>query len=204
MPYDTKAYGQSPFGAPVKGSSAKVTPAEPLSDLTSPSAEPADESTETDGLPPLPSGYAATAKPRALRPSLLYLPRGALTGMSILGEAALWLMAWGTVGFFRSYVPPAALTVCDRLFSPWGMSALTFFSALTLGRSLHRHALKLAAVRDMATTAIEHGEAHHQADAQNSIYDLLSSAKADSERLSGWVVSHLTAIAALFIIGAFY
>ena len=222
MPYDTRTYGQSPFGAPASAkrsdsqeeaptanpsealSDELATPSAPSLGASSPSAPSLGASSKTDSPPPLPTGYVPAAKARPPRLALLYLPKGGLTGMPIAGEAALWLMAWGTVGFFRSYIPPAALSACDRLFSPWGMAALTFLSALSLGRRFHHYALKLAATRDMATTAIEYGEAHHQADTQNNIYDLLSAAQADTERLSGQAVSTLTALAALFIIGAFY
>ena len=161
------------------------------------------EGTETNGTAPAPpAGYGAAVRPTGV--SFFYLPKGRVTGLNLLGEALGWLMAWGTVGFFRAYVPPTVLMVFDGLFNPYGMAAITFISAISLSHLLRRYQLKIVALRQLATTAIEYGETHHRADAQNQIDELLSTAAEKSENASRWLVSWLTALGALFIIGAFY
>jgi len=162
------------------------------------------EGTENNGTAPaLPTGYGAAAV-RPTGVSFFYLPKGRVTGLNLLGEALGWLMAWGTVGFFRAYVPAAVLMVFDGLFNPYGMAAITFMSAIALSHLLRRYQLKIMALRQLATTAIEYGETHHRADTQNQIDELLSAAAEKSENASQWLVSWLTALGALFIIGAFY
>ena len=232
MAYDRKTYGNSPFGNSVttphrktpvsrrRGSSRTLSDAEALSDqMGDPIDEPMDEQTgnhlsdqtdadtegtETNGTAPaLPTGYGAAAV-RPTGVSFFYLPKGRVTGLNLLGEALGWLMAWGTVGFFRAYVPATVLMVFDGLFNPYGMAAITFISAISLSHLLRRYQLKIVALRQLATTAIEYGETHHRADAQNQIDELLSTAAEKSENASRWLVSWLTALGALFIIGAFY
>lgn len=223
MTYDTKTYGQSPFGnttAPPKENSASEALSDQLagrqqrpvrktqlaarSHKTSDSETDAAATASSPAQPPaLPADYSPVLKPKPSSLPTFYLPKGR-TGLPILGEMTGWLMAWGTVGFFRSYVPEPVITFFDGFFSPWGMAGVTLFSALLIGRRFRHYSLKLAAVRKLATTAIEYGEAHHQADVQASIYDLLTQAEADTQRLSAQTVSWLTALGALFIIGAFY
>lgn len=164
----------------------------------------AADSAATDSSPALPTGYAPVLKSKKRRLSLLYLPKGRMGGLNLLGEAVGWLMAWGTVGFFRAYIPPPILFLFDQLFTPWGMAGGTLFSALLLGQAFRRYQLSIESVRTMATTAIEYGEVHHRADAQSDIHTQLSEAAAQSERLGQWLVTWLTAMGCLFIIGAFY
>lgn len=64
--------------------------------------------------------------------------------------------------------------------------------------------MKISALRRLATTAIEYGDASHRADAQNEIFNLLTQAEESTERASRWFVSWLTGLGCLFIIGAFY
>ena len=211
MAYDNKTYGTSPFGKAIattartaslksrRDSKAEDTDAEALSDQLSESQTAAEGA--QDEAPVLPPDYASAIKPRT---AFLHIPKGRVTGLNMLGEALGWLMAWGTVGFFRAYVPAPVLTIFDRLFTPWGMASLTFASALLIGQMLKRHQLKLDHLRQLATTAIEYGETHHRADTQTHIDELLSAAVAQTEQASRWLVSWLTALGALFIIGAFY
>jgi predicted NBD/HSP70 family sugar kinase len=56
----------------------------------------------------------------------------------------------------------------------------------------------------LATTAIEYGETNHRADTQTHIDELLNAAAEKTEQASRWLVSWLTALGCLFIIGAFY
>ena len=232
MAYDRKTYGNSPFGNSVatshrrtpvsrrRGSSRTLSDAEALSDqMGDPMSEQMDEQTgdqrldqtdaqtnakeDTNGTAPaLPPDYAAAVRPTGV--SFFYLPKGRVTGLNLLGEALGWLMAWGTVGFFRAYVPAAVLMIFDGLFNPYGMAAITFMSAIALSHLLRRYQLRIMALRQLATTAIEYGETHHRADTQNQIDELLSAAAEKSENASRWLVSWLTALGALFIIGAFY
>ena len=213
MAYDNKTYGMSPFGKAIattartaslksrRDSKAEDTDAEALSDQLSESQTAAESA--QDEAPVLPADYAAI-KPRGTAAAFLHIPKGRVTGLNMLGEALGWLMAWGTVGFFRAYVPAPMLTIFDRLFTPWGMASITFTSALLIGQMLKRHQLKLNHLRQMATTAIEYGKTHHRADTQTHIDELLSTAAAQTEQASRWLVSWLTALGALFIIGAFY
>ena len=180
-----------------------LDPAEALSDQGSELRSPDAVSTD-DTLPALPAGYAPVLKSRSRPLSRVYIPKGRISGLNLLGESLGWLMAWGTVGFFRAYVPPPIVTLFDHLFSPWGMTALTLTSALLIGQMLKRYQLKLEALRLMATTALEYGSANHQADTQNEIFDSLTQAEAQTEALSRWLVSWLTALGCLFVIGAFY
>lgn len=217
MAYDSKTYGRSPFGnsATTAKKSSRKTPrprqtkvAEPeaLSDQISDQAvEPA---TETEGAeadtPALPASYAPEAKSSDSVKSPFAIPKGRITGLNMLGEASGWLMAWGTVGFFRAYVPTAVLLVFDKLFHPWGMASITFISALLTAQLLRRLQHKLSHLRKVATAAIEYGELNHRADAQKHIYELLSTAEHKTDMASRWLTSWLTALGCLFIIGAFY
>jgi hypothetical protein len=219
MAYDHKTYGASPFGTSVTTthrtssgttSSQGRDAAEALSDHMEdhsgdqPAAEhPTADNPERD-VPALPADYAAAIKPRNSAVSFFYIPRGRVTGLNLLGEALGWLMAWGTVGFFRAYVPPPVLMLFDRLFNPYGMACMTLLSALFIGQMLRRYQLNISALRSLATTAIEYGETNHRADTQTHIDELLSAAAAQTEQASRWLVSWLTALGCLFIIGAFY
>jgi hypothetical protein len=213
MAYDNKTYGASPFGksveqptqvTPVSGRSrvrgAQATP-EALSDQI---GEHATEEHSEESVPALPSEYASTAKSGRAAVSVFYIPRGRLTGLNMIGEGLGWLMAWGTVGFFRAYVPTPVLMLFDRVFNPWGMASITLVSALLIGQLLRRYQLKIISLRTLATTAIEYGEIHQRAEAQNHIDTLLSQAAGHTETASRWMVSGLTALGCLFIIGAFY
>jgi hypothetical protein len=212
MTYDSKTYGTSPFGQsaekPVRtdpdiahnARGAKDVP-EALSDQMD--EHPIKEKDEKT-LPALPSEYASNTKSRRAAVSLFYLPKGHITGLNMIGEGLGWLLAWGTVGFFRAYVPASILAIFDSLFNPWGMAGLTLVSALLLGQLLKRYQLKIISLRTMATTAIEYGETHHRAEAQSTIDALLSQAVERTETASRWLISGLTALGCLFIIGAFY
>ena len=204
MAYDKKTYGASPFGNPV-ATSHRTSSAKPRAD-TAALSDHLDEQTDTpDGnAPALPADYAPASQPRSAALSCFYIPKGRVTGLNLLGEALGWLMAWGTVGFFRAYIPPPVLLLFDRLFNPYGMACITLASALCLGQFLRRYQLKMIALGQLATTAIEYGETHHRADAQTQVDELLSAAAAQTEQASRWLVSWLTALGALFIIGAFY
>ena len=87
----------------------------------------------TARAPAPPAGYGAAVRPTGV--SFFYLPKGRVTGLNLLGEALGWLMAWGTVGFFRAYVPAAVLMIFDGLFNPYGMAAITFISAILIESS---------------------------------------------------------------------
>ena len=212
MAYDSNTYGASPFGQTAKhpskpkrsplSANTDLDPAEALSDQGSDLLSP--DAVSADDIPALPAGYAPVLKSRSRSLSRVYIPKGRISGLNLLGESLGWLMAWGTVGFFRAYVPPPIVTLFDHLFSPWGMTALTLTSALLVGQMLKRYQLKLEALRLMATTALEYGSANHQADTQNEIFDSLTQAEAQTEALSRWLVSWLTALGCLFVIGAFY
>jgi hypothetical protein len=210
MAYDSKTYGASPFGQ----SAQKRKPSPPANGASAPEAlsdqigespvEGGAEEPSEEGVPTLPSEYASTPKSRRTVVSFFYIPKGRVTGLNMIGEGMGWLMAWGTVGFFRAYVPAPILTVFDSLFNPWGMAGITFVSALLIGQLLRHYQLKIISLRTLATTAIEYGETHQRAEAQNSIDALLSQAAERTETASRWVVSWLTALGCLFIIGAFY
>ena len=212
MAYDSNTYGASPFSQTAKrppklkdsplSTNTDLDPAEALSDQGSELRSP--DAVSADDIPALPAGYAPVLKSRSRSLSRLYIPKGRISGLNLLGESLGWLMAWGTVGFFRAYVPPPIVTLFDHLFSPWGMTALTLTSALLIGQLLKRYQLKLEALRLMATTALEYGSANHQADTQSEIFDGLTQAEAQTEALSRWLVSWLTALGCLFVIGAFY
>jgi hypothetical protein len=216
MAYDKTTYGNSPFGQPTqtaqktvpvstrpvkkRGATGEATAApEPLSDQMGES----DASQSATESPELPTAYTRE-KPRQHTVSLFYVPKGRVAGLTMLGEALGWLMAWGTVGFFRAYIPAPVTLVFDRCFTPWGMATTTLISALLLGQLLKRAQQKIASLRSLATTAIEYGELHHRADAQVQIDELLTQVEAQTENASRWVVSWLTALGCLFIIGAFY
>ncbi|MEO1396099.1 MAG: hypothetical protein AAFV90_24640 [Cyanobacteria bacterium J06634_5] len=196
MTYDSKTYGNSPFGN--SGTPSTSTP-EPLSDQ----GEPANPAAEA-ALPELPADIAPALKVKQRGLPRFYLPHGRLTGLNLIGEAAGWLMAWGTVGFFRSYIPAPVLTIFDQGFTPWGMAAVTLVSVFLIGQVLERYHRKMATLRQLATTAIEYGKPHHQADVQAEVDDLLRQAEAHTDAINRWLVSWLTALGCLFIIGSFY
>jgi hypothetical protein len=206
MAYDNKTYGASPFGKSV-ATTHRTTPSQDLNSAEALSDhigdQPTAENLDSDA-PALPADYASAIKPRHLAVSFFYIPKGRVTGLNLLGEALGWLMAWGTVGFFRAYVPTPVLMLFDRVFNPYGMACMTLLSALFIGQMLRRYQLKLNSLRTLATTAIEYGETNHRADTQNHIDELLNAAAAETEQASRWLVSWLTALGALFIIGAFY
>ena len=115
MAYDNKTYGASPFVHPAattarttvsnsrRETQAATSDTEALSDQLGDQLEV----DSPDGTAPaLPTDYAAI-KPRSAALSWFYIPKGRVTGLNLLGEALGWLMAWGTVGFFRAYVPVA-------------------------------------------------------------------------------------------------
>lgn len=212
MAYDTQTYGQSPFGSPTKTTTSEPTPvAAALSDQSDALSDQMEDGPIEDlagdksaaDTPELPDGYAPVLKLKP-PPVTFHLPRGRLTGLPLVGEAAIWLLSWGTVGFFRSYLPTQLLSVFDRLFTPWGMAVITLASALLIAQLLHRYQTKIGGLRRLATTAIAYGDANHRADAQSEIFNLLTQAEASTERASRWLVSWLTGLGCLFIIGAFY
>ena len=155
MAYDSNTYGASPFSQTAKrppklkdsplSTNTDLDPAEALSDQGSELRSP--DAVSADDIPALPAGYAPVLKSRSRSLSRLYIPKGRISGLNLLGESLGWLMAWGTVGFFRAYVPPPIVTLFDHLFSPWGMTALTLTSALLIGQLLKRYQLKLEALR---------------------------------------------------------
>lgn len=233
MAYDSKKYGASPFGSGSKATSkavqrdrpvqdrpnqaqdtkppaaqtsrpAVVDHSEALSDQVSDHMGQSGESPTAEGSPELPAEYDAKLKPPKRTVPFFYIPKGRVAGLTMLGEATGWLMAWGTVGFFRAYIPAPIVTVFDQLFTPWGMAGTTLLSALLIGQLLQRYLMKVTSLRLLATTAIEYGELHHRADTQKHIYDLLAQVEADTESASRWLVTWLTALGCLFIIGAFY
>lgn len=217
MAYDQKTYGASPFarGAqhlpkPVPkraGAAGEAVAPDPeaLSDQLGESPLDDDQQAESaDGPPDLPGEYAPTLKPRKSSLSVFHIPRGRVTGLNLLGEALGWLMGWGTVGFFRAYLPAPVVSIFDHVFTPWGMASGTLISALMIGQLLNHYRLKMGSLRLMATTAIEYGETHHRADTQINIDKLLTQAEEKTEQVSRWLVSWLTALGCLFIIGAFY
>ncbi|MEL6351588.1 MAG: hypothetical protein AAFR58_07480 [Cyanobacteria bacterium J06627_28] len=168
------------------------------------SPETNPEETLQETAPLLPNSYSPTLKPKGSKLSVLDLPKGKVTGQNAIGECLIWLLVWGTVGFFRAYIPASVLLAFDRLFSPWGMAVGTGLSALVIGQMLRSYGMKLGKLKSLATTAIEYGEAHHQADVQNNIYELLTEAEERTHNASAWLTSWLTALVSLFIIGAFY
>ncbi|PZO10707.1 MAG: hypothetical protein DCF25_20300 [Leptolyngbya foveolarum] len=211
MAYNSKTFGQSPFG-----NSAKTTAATPPRTRKAPPAASSveealsdqieDDNAETDeeSQPPvLPNSSLPASKSFRSR-SIFYIPQGKMTGLDMLSEAVGWLMAWGTVGFFRAYLPAPVLACFDILFHPYCTAGITLLSALLAGQFLRRYQLKIASLRQLATVAIEYGEVRHRADAQAEIFELLSAAEAKTEQISRWLVSALTALGCLFIIGAFY
>ena len=234
MAYDQQTYGDSPFGpptAPADAATAKPSGrrrrtrsaadhTEALSDhgenavgppprsvLPQPAKDTEENSAENGDSrpsPALPDSYAPALKAKAGAVSALYLPKGRITGLNLVGEGLGWLMAWGTVGFFRAYVPPPILLCFDSQFTPWGMAGGTLLSALVIGQLLRRYEIKIGALKSLATTAIEYGESHHRADTQNNIYELLTEAEESTQKASAWVTSWLIALVSLFIIGAFY
>ena len=161
------------------------------------------ERAEAD-TPALPASYAPDAKASDSVKSPFAILKGRITGLNMIGEASGWLMVWGTVGFFRAHVPAAVLLVFDNLFHPWGTAGVTLLSALLMAQLLRRLQLKIGNLRRVATAAIEYGELDHRADAQKHIYELLSTAEHKADMASRWLVSWLTALGCLFIIGAFY
>lgn len=210
MTSDQTAYVASPFIKPNKRSSESA-PTQGSSGTKAvpelPSDQPEDspgESQEALGPPDLPSEYAPTAQPSQPPASIFYIPRGRISGLNLVGEALGWLMAWGTVGFFRAYLPPPIVAVFDYIFTPWGMAGGTLISTVFVGQLLNRYRIKIAAIRRMAFMAIEYGECHQRAEAQTIIDRLLTEAEEKTEKVSSWIVSWLTALGCLFIIGAFY
>jgi hypothetical protein len=212
MAYDNKTYGTSPFDNSVATphrTTSRTTPSkdhaatEALSDHIGEGDQPTADNPDNDA-PALPADYASAIKPRSPAVSFFYIPKGRVTGLNLLGEAMGWLMAWGTVGFFRAYVPPPVLMLFDSVFNPYGMACITLLSALFIGQMLRRYQLNIRSLRTLATTAIEYGETNHRADTQTHIDELLNAAAAQTEQASRWLVSWLTALGCLFIIGAFY
>ena len=228
MAYDSKTFGDSPFGQPIAAARSPSSKAadnpEALSDhvgelAREPARKPGSEQpsaraedppkTEPNGqplepAPALPTSYRLLAKPSDRKAALFYIPKGRIANLTMLGEALIWLMAWGTVGFFRAHVPAPVVAFFDALFSPWGMAGLTLAIALLLGRLFRHYRLKLARIRELAVLAIGYGEAENQAEAQVKIDRLLAEAEERTKRAGRWLVTWLTALGCLFIIGAFY
>ena len=218
MAYDTKTYGTSPFGQSVttkttagvgRASSQenrpipKTTTLEALSDQLAEDETNQLEDPPSESAPTLPADYAIHKKePR--RKTVFYIPKGRIANLTLLGEALGWLMAWGTVGFFRAHLPAPFVAFFDRLFSPWGMTALTLASGLFIGRIFRDYRVQVGRLRNAAVLAIEYGEVEHRADAQQKIDQLLREAEVKTERVGRWLVTWLTALGCLFIIGAFY
>ena len=206
MAYDNKTFGQSPFGdttattTQTAASKADAQSTEALSDHIS---EPDTEAFEPIA-PALPADYKPSSKPSRRKTSFFYIPKGRIANLTMLGEAMIWLMAWGTVGFFRAHVPAPVVAFFDGLFSPWGMAGLTLVSGLLMGRILRDYRLQIGALRESAVLAIEYGEVEHRAEAQLKIDRLLTEATESTKRIGRWLVTWLTALGCLFIIGAFY
>ena len=230
MAYDQTTYGASPFvqggdsmarTEPVqKRNAAKPEPAR-RRDAAKPKPPDADALSDqlgeipTDqspketraaagGSPALPDEPGLAVKSRCPEASVFRIPSGRLGGLNLVGEALGWLMAWGTVGFFRAYLPAPVVSAFDYIFTPWGMAGGTLISALLIGQLLNRYRVKIGALRRMAIDAIEYGEAMDRAKAQSDIDRLLTEAAEKTESVSRWLVSWLTALGCLFIIGAFY
>ena len=209
MAYDRKTYGKSPFGNSAATTDRAAAKTEALSDqvgdqLEAQESNQRDEALTEGDAPALPADYAAAIKPSGKTVSFFYIPEGRITGLNMLGETLGWLMAWGTVGFFRAYVPAPVLLLFDKLFNPWGMASITFISALITAHLLRRLQHKLSSLRRVTTTALEYGNLNHHADAQKHVYELMSTAEEKTDIASRWLVSWLTALACLFIIGSFY
>ena len=109
MAYDSKTFGTSPFGnrtattsrsAASKG--ATRTP-EALSDhMSEPGSEPdaaAERTDEQQTAPALPTNYQLLSKSSS-KATLFYIPKGRIANLTMLGEALVWLMAWGDGGLF--------------------------------------------------------------------------------------------------------
>lgn len=211
MTYDTETYGTSPFGqsATTKTAAGNRPPPrdrrdrpEALSDQLAEETEPLEASSD-ETTPTLPADYAT--RPKAPRSkAFFYIPKGRIANLTLIGEALGWLMAWGTVGFFRAHIPAPVVAFFDRLFSPWGMAAVTLASGLLIGRIFRDYHVQLGRLRNAAVLAIEYGEVEHRADAQQEIDQLLREAEVKTERVGRWLVTWLTALGCLFIIGAFY
>lgn len=211
MAYNSKTFGQSPFGNSAETTAAtpprtrKAPPAASSTDeALSDQIEDNNAATDDEQQPPaLPNNSLANRQSFRTR-SIFHIPKGKVTGLNMLSEAVGWLMAWGTVGFFRNHIPAPVLTCFDVLFHPYCTAGITLLSALLAGQCLRRYQLKIASLRQLATIAIEYGEADQRGNAQAEIFDLLSAAEAKTEQVSCWLVSALTALGCLFIIGAFY
>ena len=205
MAYDNKTFGQSPFGnttaTTTQTSSAKAT-AENTEALSDHISEPEIEAPET--TPALPADYKPSSKLSRSKVSYFYIPKGRIANLTMLGEALIWLMAWGTVGFFRAHIPAPVVAFFDGLFAPWGMAGLTLVSGLLIGRIFRDYRLKIGLLRESALLAIEYGSVEHRADAQLKIDQLLLEAAESTKRVGRWLVTWLTALGCLFIIGAFY
>ena len=213
MAYDSKTFGTSPFGnrtattsrsAASKG--ATRTP-EALSDhMSEPGSEPdaaAERTDEQQTAPALPTNYRLLSKSSS-KAALFYIPKGRIANLTMLGEALVWLMAWGTVGFFRAHVPVPVVSFFDTLFSPWGMAGLTLVSGLLIGRLFRRYRIQIGKIRELAVLAVEYGEVKDRADAQVKLDRLLAEAEERTKAAGRWLVTWLTALGCLFIIGAFY
>ena len=205
MAYDNKTYGQSPFGnttATTTHTTSSKAPAQRTEALSDHISEP--EETSTPIAPALPADYKSSSQPSRSKVSFFYIPKGRIANLTMLGEALIWLMAWGTVGFFRAHVPAPVIAFFDGLFAPWGMAGLTLVSGLLIGRLFRDYRLKIGLLRESAVLAIEYGEVEHRADAQLKIDRLLTEAAESTKRIGRWLVTWLTALGCLFIIGAFY
>ena len=228
MKYDHKTYGASPFGNSAATASRKVAPpktkrrdnsraptealgdqlGEPATDQTAEQQDnpPAEEQHSQAGakVPALPSDYAPVGATSKTKLSFFYIPKGRVLGLNLVGEAVGWMLVWGTVGFFRASIPLPVLAFFDLVFHPWATAVISVASAFLLGRLLRRYQIQIYDLRNLATTAIEYGELNHRADVQSSIDQQLTQAAGHTRTASRWLVSWLTALACLFIIGAFY
>ena len=218
MAYDNNTYGTSPFGSATtalqsgeRKGTRSPSEEEALSDHISGNpasgaqTEGNSSKENSDSQPPaLPDSHAPSNQKHRANVSYFHLPKGRIANLTMLGEAVGWLMAWGTVGFFRAQVPAAVVRFFDVLFTPWGMAAITLASGLFIGRLFGDYRVKLSRLRDAAVLAIEYGEVEHRADAQADVDRLLLDAEVKTERVGQWLVTWLTALGCLFIIGAFY
>ena len=220
MAYDNKTYGTSPFGSAatttaLQSGERKGTRSPAAEDALSdhlpssqrPGAQVEENSSNEDhnSQPPaLPANAVPSNQKRRAKVSYFHLPKGRIANLTMLGEALGWLLTWGTVGFFRAQVPAAVVRFFDALFTPWGMAAITLASGLFIGRLFRDYRLKLGRLRDAAVLAIEYGNVEHRADAQADVDRLLLDAEISTERVGQWLVTWLTALGCLFIIGAFY
>ena len=205
MAYDNKTYGQSPFGnttATTTHTTSSKDPAQRTEALSDHISEP--EETSTPIAPALPADYKSSSQPSRSKVSFFYIPKGRIANLTMLGEALIWLMAWGTVGFFERARPRASYRFFRRPVCALGNGRSHSSQRAANRQTLRDYRLKIGLLRDSAVLAIEYGEVEHRADAQLKIDRLLTEAAESTKRIGRWLVTWLTALGCLFIIGAFY